>query len=128
VNFALDIATMRQNFEAEHKTSYGFIQLEKNLVVESVSVELIQQMDTPLEPLVTRTRSIDETPIPVEAVQMFTNDKWYNTPVYQRDNLQPGDTIRGSAIIVEKISTIVIEPDWEAKLTERNHLILERMD
>jgi 5-oxoprolinase (ATP-hydrolysing) len=127
VNFALDIAIMRQNFEAEHKTRYGFIQLEKNLVIESVSVELIQKMDTPPEPLVTRTRSIDEIPIPVETVQMFTSDKWYNTPVYQRENLQPGDTIRGSAIIVEKISTIVIEPDWEAKLTERNHLILERI-
>jgi 5-oxoprolinase (ATP-hydrolysing) len=128
VNFTLDIATMRQNFEAEHKTRYGFIQLEKNLIVESVSVELIQKMDTPPEPLVTRTRSINQIPIPVETVQMFTNDKWYNTPVYQRENLQPGDTIRGSAIIVEKISTIVIEPNWEAKLTERNHLILERIN
>jgi 5-oxoprolinase (ATP-hydrolysing) len=128
VNFTLDIATMRQKFETEHKTRYGFIQLEKNLIVESVSVELIQKMDTPPEPLVTRTRSINEIPIPVETVQMFTNDKWYNTPVYQRENLQPGDTIRGSAIIVEKISTIVIEPNWEAKLTEYNHLILERIN
>ncbi|PAX52475.1 hydantoinase/oxoprolinase family protein [Brunnivagina elsteri] len=128
VNFGLDIATMWQEFEKEHKTRYGFIQLEKNLIVESVSVELIQKMDTPPEPLVTRTRSINEIPIPVDTVQMFTRDKWHDTPVYQRENLQPGDKIRGTAIIVEKISTIVVEPNWEAQLTELNHLILERIN
>jgi 5-oxoprolinase (ATP-hydrolysing) len=128
VNFISDITTIRQKFEAEHQTRYGFIQLEKNLIVESVSVELIQKMDTPEEPLVTRTRSLKEIPIPVQTVQMFTSDKWYETPVYQRENLQPGDTIRGTAIIIEKISTIIVEPEWEARLTERNHLILQRID
>jgi 5-oxoprolinase (ATP-hydrolysing) len=57
---------------------------------------------------------------------MFTAEKWHDTPVYLRENLQPGDNIHGAAIIVEKISTIVIEPNWQAKLTERNHLILSR--
>jgi 5-oxoprolinase (ATP-hydrolysing) len=57
---------------------------------------------------------------------MFTAEKWHDTPVYLREKLQPGDNINGAAIIVEKISTIVIEPNWQAKLTERNHLILSR--
>ena len=29
-------------------------------------------------------------------------------------------------IIVEKIGTIIVEPNWEAILTEYNHLILQR--
>ncbi len=128
VNFVLDMVKMQQEFEAEHQIRYGFIQLEKSLIVESVSVELIQKMDTPAEPLVARTRPIKEMPTALETVQIFTNDKWYDTPVYKRENLQPGDKIRGTAVIVEKISTIVVEPNWEAQLTERNHLILERID
>ncbi|WP_445634408.1 5-oxoprolinase-like protein and Methylhydantoinases A, B [Nostoc sp. DSM 114161] len=126
VNFADEVAAMRQEFEAEHKSRYGFIQLEKTLIVESVSVELIQKIDTSEEPLITRTRSISEAPKPVETVKMFTAEKWYDTPVYRREDLQPKDRITGTAIIVEKISTIVVKPDWEAVLTERNHLILSR--
>ncbi|MEC4818359.1 MAG: hydantoinase/oxoprolinase family protein [Scytonema sp. PMC 1069.18] len=127
INFANDVAEMRKEFEIEHKSRYGFIQTEKILIVESASVEVIQKMDTPEEPSITRTRPIEENPTPVETVQMFTSNQWHNTPIYRRENLQPQDIVKGPAIIVEKISTIVVEPHWEAKLTERNHLILQRL-
>ena len=127
VNFTDEVAVMRQEFEVEHKSRYGFIQLEKTLIVESASVEVIQKMETPEEPLIIRTRPLDETPASVEIVRMFSTDRWHDTPVYRREDLQPEDRINGPAIIVEKISTIVVEPNWNARLTERNHLILEHL-
>ncbi|MDF5733592.1 MAG: hydantoinase/oxoprolinase family protein [Rhizonema sp. PD38] len=127
VDFTSDVAVMREEFEAEHKSRYGFIQSEKIIIVESASVEVIQKMETPEEPLVTRTRTLDEAPTSVETVRVFTGDQWHDTPVYRRENLQPEDSLIGPAIIVEKISTIVVEPNWEARLTERNHLILKRL-
>ena len=127
VNFALDVVVMREEFEIEHKSRYGFIQLEKSLIVESISVEVIKKMDTPEEPLITRKRPLDEIPAFVETVRMFSAEKWHDTPVYRREDLQPEDSISGPAIIVEKISTIVVEPLWKARLTERNHLILEHL-
>ncbi|AVH67128.1 hydantoinase/oxoprolinase family protein [Nostoc sp. 'Peltigera membranacea cyanobiont' N6] len=126
VNFADNVVLMRQEFEHEHKSRYGFIQLDKTLIVESVSVEVIQKMDTPEEPLIIRSRPLDETPTSVETVRMFSNDRWHETPVYRREDLQPEDSINGPAIVVEKISTIVVEPNWNARLTQRNHLILQR--
>ncbi|GAX36714.1 hydantoinase/oxoprolinase family protein [Nodularia sp. NIES-3585] len=126
INFASDIAVMRQEFEIEHQSRYGFIQIEKTLIIESASIEIIQKMDTPEEPLITRIRPIDEAPKPVETVRMFTDNQWHEAPVYRREDLQPEDIINGSAIIVEKISTIIVEPNWQAKLTERNHLILQK--
>ena len=125
VNFTDEVAVMRQEFEVEHKSRYGFIQLEKTLIVESASVEVIQKMETPEEPLINRTRPLDEAPVSVEIVRMFSTDRWYDTPVYRREDLQPEDRINGPAIVVEKISTIVVEPNWNARLTECNHLILE---
>ncbi|HIK04779.1 MAG TPA: hydantoinase/oxoprolinase family protein [Trichormus sp. M33_DOE_039] len=127
VKFNLDLTLMQTEFVDKHKSRYGFIQSDKNLIVESISVEVIQKMDTPEEPLMTRNRPLDEAPQPVEIVQMFTAEQWHNTPVYHREDLQPGDCIKGAAIIVEKISTIVVEPNWKAQLTERNHLILQRL-
>ena len=124
VDFNVNVGVMRFEFEREHQLRYGFVQSEKNLIVESVSVEMIQKMDTPEEALVKRSRGLDEFPIAVETVQMFSNDKWYSAPVYRREDLQPGDVIQGAAIIVEKISTIVVEPNWQAELSELNHLQL----
>ncbi|MBN3961851.1 hydantoinase/oxoprolinase family protein [Nostoc sp. NMS8] len=125
VNFADDVVVMRQEFETEHQSRYGFIQLEKNLIVESASVEVIQKMDTPEEPFILRTRPLDKAPVNVETVTMFTADRWHDTPVYRREDLQPEDIINGPAIVVEKISTIVVEPNWQARLTAQNHLILQ---
>ncbi|MEH2175511.1 hydantoinase/oxoprolinase family protein [Nostoc sp.] len=127
VNFADDVVLMQQEFEDEHKSRYGFIQLDKTLIVESASVEVIQKIDTPEEPLIIRNRPLDEAPVSVEIVRMFTANRWHDTPVYRREDLQPEDSINGPAIIIEKISTIVVEPNWEARLTERNHLILQRL-
>mgnify|MGYP001826161229 FL=1 len=126
INFNSDIAIMKQNFEAEHQIRYGFIQPEKDLVIESALVELIQKMDTPEEPIINRTRPINEPPQSIATVQMFALDKWHDAKVYHREDLQPKDCIKGAAIIVEKINTIIIEPNWQVRTNEHNYLILEK--
>ena len=126
IDFDVDIKAIERNFIREHRTRYGFVQPGKELVVESVYVELVEQMATPEEEIVTRTRSLDEPPIAIEEVRMFAADKWHDAKVYRRQDLQPEDCIEGAAIIVEKISTIIIEPNWQAIVSDRNYLILEK--
>ncbi|MGB5632133.1 MAG: hydantoinase/oxoprolinase family protein [Waterburya sp.] len=126
VDFDSDITVMQEDFAIEHKTRYGFLQPEKELVIESASVELIQQMDTSKEPIFTRTRPVNKPPKPIETVQMFALDKWQDAKVYRRIDLQPEDCIQGAGIIVENINTIVIEPNWQATISDRNYLILEK--
>ncbi|MEQ8958016.1 MAG: hydantoinase B/oxoprolinase family protein, partial [Coleofasciculus sp. C2-GNP5-27] len=118
------VAEMRQQFEEAHRQRYGFIVEEKALIVDSVSVEVIQPMDVPEEPVIQRHRS--EPPQPVAKVQMYTADAWHETPVFKRDDLQPGDSIPAPALIIETTGTNVIEPGWQAEVTERNHLILKK--
>lgn len=127
IDFNSDVMVMHTAFIDEHKSRYGFIQPDKPLIVESIFVEVIQKMDTPEEPVISRTRPIESPPEPVEIVKIFTGEKWHDTPVYRSEDLQLGDLINGPAIIVEKISTIVVEPKWQAKLNEWNHLILQRV-
>jgi len=117
---------MRQDFEREHQRRYGFKQEQKALIVESIAVELIQTMDSPQEAILTRTRPMGELPHILDRVAVFMANQWRETPIYQRSDLEPFDCLAGPAIIIEKISTIVIEPGWMAKLTEKNHLILSK--
>lgn len=125
MDFTLDIAAMEQNFTTEHQTRYGFIQPQKTLVVESIAVELVKSMDTPAEKVVTRIRPLDDPPKSRETVQIYSIDSWHQAPIYRRQDLQPQDCIQGAAIIVEEISTIIIEPHWQATVSDRNYLILE---
>ncbi|MFW5666468.1 MAG: hydantoinase B/oxoprolinase family protein [Coleofasciculus sp.] len=118
------VAEMRQQFEEAHRQRYGFIVEEKALIVDSVSVEVIQPMDVPEEPMIQRHRL--EPPQPVAKVQMYTADAWHETPVFKRDELQPGDSIPAPALIIETTGTNVIEPGWQTEVTERNHLILKK--
>jgi 5-oxoprolinase (ATP-hydrolysing) len=117
---------MRQDFEREHQRRYGFKQEQKALIIESIAVELIQTMDSPQEAILTRTRPMGELPPILDRVAVFMANQWRETPIYQRSDLEPFDCLAGPAIIIEKISMIVIEPGWMAKLTEKNHLILSK--
>ncbi|MFN6565987.1 hydantoinase B/oxoprolinase family protein [Dendronalium sp. ChiSLP03b] len=119
-----DVEMMQSQFEGLHRQRYGFIAPEKRLIVEAVSVEVVAKHDAPQETVVLRRDN--STPVAVATVQMYTAGAWQNTPVYQRDDLQPGDCISGPAIIVEATGTNVIEPHWQAELTPRNHLVLKR--
>ncbi|MBD2439364.1 hydantoinase B/oxoprolinase family protein [Nostoc sp. FACHB-110] len=119
-----DIETMQRQFEELHRQRYGFIAPEKRLIVEAIAVEVVAQHDAPAEAVITRRD--DREPVAVATVQMYTAGAWYATPVYQRQDLQPGNCIAGPAIIVEATGTNVIEPNWQAQLTARNHLVLTR--
>ncbi len=113
---------MRQDFEQVHQQRYGFIQTNKTLIVESLSVEVVGQMPIPAEMARSDTRT---SPLqPTTNVPVYTAGYWHDTPVYLRTNLVPGDRLIGPALIMESTSTIVVEPGWQAELTPRNHLIL----
>ncbi|MBV9388035.1 MAG: hydantoinase B/oxoprolinase family protein [Chroococcidiopsidaceae cyanobacterium CP_BM_ER_R8_30] len=120
-----DLVGMRTQFELLYRQRYGFVAVEKALIVEAVSVEVVGKTDVPAEPEIARSRQ--ELAAPVAVVQMYSAGVWHETPVYQREDLQPGGCISGPAIIVEATGTNVIEPGWQASLNERNHLILQRL-
>lgn len=124
VNFA-SYPNMKAEFEQKHQTIYGFIREGKELILESVSLEVIQAMETPEEPIMSRRSS--QPPLPIANVQMYTPLGWQNTPLFQREDLQPGDCIIGPAIILEGTGTNIIEPSWQVTLTERNHLVLNKL-
>jgi 5-oxoprolinase (ATP-hydrolysing) len=123
VNFN-NIAQIQQDFETLYQQQYGFVMAEKDLIIEAVSIELICPTYIAEEPIIERQNN--QTPQPIATVKIYTSDAWHDTPIYQRKDLQPGDIISGSALIVETTGTNVIEPGWQAEINERNHLILKR--
>jgi 5-oxoprolinase (ATP-hydrolysing) len=116
---------LQTQFETAHRQRYGFTAPHKPLVVEALSVEVIGSMDVPPEAL--RQRHSPDPPQPLATVPVYTDRAWQPTPVFQRQNLQPGDRVAGPALILEPTGTNMIEPGWQAELTPQNHLLVRRV-
>lgn len=120
-----DCADLQTQFETAHRQRYGFTAPHKPLVVEALSVEVIGSMDVPPEPL--RQRHSAEPPQPLATVPVYTAHAWQPTPIFQRQDLQPGDRVSGPVLILEPTGTNMIEPGWQAELTPQNSLLVQRV-
>jgi 5-oxoprolinase (ATP-hydrolysing) len=111
-------------FERAHKSRFGFIDRSKELVIEAVSVEAVGGGARFRERTHKLTRA--RLPAPARRARFFSDGRWHRANVFTRDQLKPGHTVPGPAIIIEPHQTIVVEPGWQAALTAHDHLVLTR--
>lgn len=118
-------ATVLESFEAAYRQQFGFVMQGRPLVVDAVSVELDGGgSDVTEQPLAAQRH--DELP-PLDTVQAFLAGELRDTPIYDRDVMQPGDVVDGPAILREQTGTTVVEPGWRAELNALGHLLLTRV-
>ena len=121
----MTLRKMRTAFERAHKARFGFVDREKALVVEAVSVEAVGGGAQHREKAQRIRRAAP--PAPALRTRFFSNGKRHRANVFTRDAVAPGQKVKGPAIIVEPHQTVVVEPGWQAELTARNHLVLRRI-
>ncbi|WP_349368627.1 hydantoinase B/oxoprolinase family protein [Salinarimonas sp.] len=115
---------MRAAFEDQHKRRFGFVDAGKALVIEAVEIEAVGGGAQFAESAGVET--IEGAPEPAEETRFFSKG-WHDATVYVRDAIRPGHRIAGPAIVIEPNQTIVVEDGWEARLTEKDHLVLSRV-
>jgi len=115
-------------FEAAYRQRFAFLMQGKGLVVEAVSVEAVVSGDAPAEARHTLypVRDLRACGAVRETVRMYSGGQWHDAALVVREDLRAGDVIPGPAIIAEKNATTVVEPGWQASLTEFDHLALVR--
>jgi len=119
----LPLANMIADFEAAHRSQFGFVFEGKAILVESIEVEAVgggAEIDEP------ETSLSSVTPNPSSTTCFYSAGAWHDAGIYLREGLKPGAQITGPALIVEAHQTIVVEPGWRAELTARNHILLTR--
>ena len=119
-------AAMRRRFESAHKSRFGFIDREKALVIEAVSVEAVGGAAR----LVERIHPTPSTapPIPARATRFFSHGAWREANVFLREALPVGAAVDGPALIIEPHQTIVVEQGWRAEITAKNHVVMTRVE
>ncbi len=122
------LASIQTAFEAAYRQRFSFLMQGKALVVEAVSVEAVVAGDAPTEPRqpLQAARDLLACGVVRETVPMYSGGQWVDAALLLREDLRPGDVVMGPAIIAEQNATTVIEPGWQASVTELDHLSLLR--
>jgi N-methylhydantoinase A/oxoprolinase/acetone carboxylase beta subunit len=55
---------------------------------------------------------------------MFVAGQWQEAPVYDRQQLQPGDRFYGPALVAEYSATTVVPRDFGARVDSQQNIIL----
>lgn len=123
------LAEARTQFELSHQMRFGFTSAEKDIIVESIEVEVIcAALPSTAGPstIVNKTNSATHNSHAEAVRDCYMDNQWQSTPFYQRQSLACDEWIDGPAVILDPTSTIVIEPGWRTRLTTDNNLLLER--
>jgi 5-oxoprolinase (ATP-hydrolysing) len=108
-------------YEAEHERLYGYVHKQRAVEIVAVRVEVVGETVDVTPPAATVTR---RQPEPERYTTAWFDATEHRTAIYTRRLLQPGDMLRGPAILIEDISTTVIDPGWSAEVLPRHELLL----
>ncbi len=114
-------AQMVAEFETAHQTRYGFAARTDDVLIEMLSVEAVGAGD---HLQVSKDAKTGGVPEPSAFVTLACGP----SPLFQRDNLKPGQVVKGPAIITEATGTNVVEAGWTGELDVGGNLILRRTE
>ncbi|WP_294265953.1 hydantoinase B/oxoprolinase family protein [uncultured Sphingomonas sp.] len=114
-------AAMTAAFAESHRQRFGFVG-DDTLVVERLRVEA-SASDGETLPSVALPERPGE---PIERVDMYLAGAAHAVPVYRREALAVGQALAGPVLILDPVSTVVVEPGWTATVLSEGTLHLER--
>ncbi|WP_314613904.1 hydantoinase B/oxoprolinase family protein [Streptomyces stackebrandtii] len=117
--------SMKTEFTAVHRARYAFT-MDKPVVVEAVSVEAVGRAG-PHGPVLVDIGERTGPLAPRTTVRMHSGGTPHDTPLHRREDLRPGDTVDGPALLAEADATTVVDSGWRATATDGGHLLLHRV-
>ena len=109
--------SFKEDFEAAHRTTFGYVRRQKEIEVATIRVETVGRSDDAAcsMPEVADSRSC---PAASRSTEVFVDGKWMTAQVVLRDELRSGMTFTGPAIICEPTSTVFVEPQCTASVSD----------
>ncbi len=108
-------------FAAMHRQLYGHAHEDRAIEIATLRLEVIGRTPRPAPTW--------QPPSPHPAPPRRETTAWFDalarrTAVYHREDLEPGAILHGPALVLEALSTIVVEPGWQGELTGNGDLLL----
>ena len=115
------IIKLKSAFQKAHESNYGFASDSEPIQIVNILVKGIGKLDRPKLPL---EKNGKKNKPENHRITFFEKNKSFKTPVYKRNQLVRGQTIRGPAIIEQMDSTAIIFPKDIGKIDNWGNLII----
>jgi 5-oxoprolinase (ATP-hydrolysing) len=116
--------SLTREFLSQYRKRYGFHIPDRGIVIDTLSVSASAGggMEHVAPAFAPRAGALQ----PMATRQVYFGG-WRNAPFYSREDLRPGDSLDGPAVICEAHTTLVIEPGWRASFTAAGDVIFDHI-
>jgi 5-oxoprolinase (ATP-hydrolysing) len=111
--------SFEEAFRGQYKREFGFVLFDREIVIDDYRVRAIVPGDV-ME--TTSPPTLIGTPTPMDTTRAYFEHGWETVPVFDIKDLRTGHEIPGPCIIVQPISTVVLEPSCSAVVTSEGDL------
>ena len=119
-----DPEAMRASFHEEHRARFGFA-ADGALVVETIGVEAIAGASAAAGTVVPLPPT---SSAPLTEVDAYLAGQAHRLPLYDRSALADGFTAVGPLLVIDPVSTTVVEPGWRLRVDAIGNLMLDRIE
>jgi N-methylhydantoinase A len=115
-----------RDFHAEHKRSYGYCNEKAAVQFVSYRVSAIGIIDKPeMKPAPLTPDAPLPKPIETRKVLFQGKNEYVKTPVYQRFDFVPGQTLCGPCILEQMDTTLVVPKNWTLHVDGYENLLIK---
>lgn len=113
-----------EQFHQEHEREFSFSNKDQQVEIYGLRVAAIGTVEKPSLPRNIIEGNLKDAQIDTRSVYFEEAGGYVDTPIYQRDQLPTEVGIEGPAIVSQLDSTIVIPPEFTAKVDEFRNIIM----
>ncbi|MDQ2877600.1 MAG: hydantoinase B/oxoprolinase family protein, partial [Pseudomonadota bacterium] len=117
-----DPAAMTAAFDGAHVAQFGFVGTAP-LIVDRITVEAVSAS----APAAVEVALPAGPAAPLAVASVYLAGSWRDTAILAREGLPEGHIVDGPALIVDPVSTTMVEPGWRARVDAIGNLILDRV-
>lgn len=113
-------STFEKSFETLYQREFGFVLEGRDILIDDYRVRAVVPGEDLLNP--PAPPALGVPPANLGTTKAYFENGWEEVPVYKIEDLQPGHEIVGPSIIVQPISTVVLEVNCNAFVTANGDL------
>jgi len=112
-------------FLERYRTEFGFVLQNRRIIVDDIRIRGLGKNETPPE---SEIQGASEVTPPAESntrCRLYFDEGGFDAPIYLTKNLLAGHKITGPAVLIDQLSTIVVEPECGVQVTPFGDLIMD---
>lgn len=115
--------SFEESFTGQYEREFGFVLQNRDILIDDYRIRAVVPGDDLSTPPLPPPAGVPTASLGTTKAYFETG--WQEVPVYKVEDLQPGHNVPGPSIIVQPISTVVLEVGCEAFVTFEGDLKIE---